>query len=151
MCFGSSSDYRSHSERPARPSKSGLLPEMNARTAVDLPLTVKLQPLSIQQSSLPRCVRVPLSTTSDSSSSSTVYIRDPVDWSTRPDVLARHRQYKAADLRSSADKGRYEVERRQREVEKRHRSQTFTPRGLTLESHQHLAPVAKRWHGSATQ
>lgn len=121
------------------------------RTAVDLPLTVELQPLSIQQSSPPRRVRVPLSATSGSSSSSPVYIRDPVDWSTRPDVLARHRQYKAADFRSSADKRRYKTERRQRKVVKAYQTRTYAPRGLTIESHQHLAPVARRWHGSATQ
>lgn len=144
MYFGRANGDRSHSERPARP--------------------IELIPLSIQSSS-PGRVRVPpsayssssssggarLPSTSHSSSSSSVYIRDPVDWNTRPDVLARHRQYKRADIRSSADKGRYESERRQRNVEKSQRTKTYTPRGLTLESHQYLGPVAGEWQGSASQ
>ena len=93
-----------------------------------------------------------LSSTSRSSSSpSSVYIQDPVDWNTRPEVLARYRQYKAADVRSSRNKRIYETEREGRKIEKGHGSLTYTPRNLTLESHQYLGPVARRWKDSAEQ
>ena len=95
---------------------------------------------------------VRLSSTSHSSSSpSSIYIQDPVDWNTRPEVLARYRQYKAADVRSSRNKRIYEIEREGRTIEKGHGSQTYTPRNLTLESHQYLGPVARRWKDSAKQ
>ena len=151
----------------------------NERIATDLPLTVELKPLSIQRSSSGR-VRVPssahlsssssgrvrlpssharstssggarLPSTSHSSSSSSIYIRDPVDWNTRPDVLGRYQQYQVAGNRHSTDKRRYKTERRQRTVDRSQRTETYTPRGLTLQSHQELGPVAKVWHGSATQ
>ncbi len=94
---------------------------------------------------------VTLPSTSHSSSSSSIYIRDPVDWNTRPDVLGRYQQYQVAGVRHSTDKRRYETERRQRTVDRSQRTETYTPRGLTLQSHQELGPVAKKWHGSATQ
>ena len=95
---------------------------------------------------------VRLSSTSRSSSCpSSVYIQDPVDWNTRPEVLARYRQYKAADVRSSRNKRIYKMERRGRKIEKGHGSHTYTPRNLTLESHQYLGPMARTWKDSAKQ
>ncbi|KAF6236489.1 hypothetical protein HO173_005270 [Letharia columbiana] len=174
MCFGSSTDGRSYSEQPARPIELRPLSIQSSSSGrVRVPSSAHLSssssggvriqrgyasssssggvrlPSSYAPSSSSGGVRLPL--TSQSSSSSSVYIRDPVDWNTRPDVLARHRQYKAADVRHSADKGRYEIERRQRTVDRSQRSLTYTPQDLTLESHEYLGPVAGQWHGSANR